>query len=219
MLRTWQSECIEKALDKYLQGHHHFFCQATPGAGKTVMAASIARELLERGEIDLVLCFSPSTSVAQGIKATFSATLQCSFSGVLGSLGASYTYQSIKYLDETFWDTIKRYRVFAVFDEIHHCSFDEDGKSNSWGEQVVCKVQSLAKYTLALSGTPWRSDRFPIAMAEYSNPEGMLLCDYQYGLQAAVRDNVCRRPKIVLIDNEGLSVKDEGQTKSFSSNF
>ncbi len=103
-----------------------------------------------------------------------------------------------------------------MFDEIHHCAFDEDGKSNSWGEQVVCKVQRLAKYTLALSGTPWRSDRLPIAMAEYSDPEGMVVCDYQYTLNQAVKDNVCRRPKIVLVDNDGLSIKDES-SHSFSS--
>ncbi|MGD6736144.1 DEAD/DEAH box helicase [Photobacterium leiognathi subsp. mandapamensis] len=209
MLRLWQSECANKALDKYINGHSHFFCQATPGAGKTIMAADVAKSLLDNDEIDLVLCFSPSSAVAEGIKATFSSYLSCTFSGRLGTLGASYTYQSIKYLDDSFWETLKKYRIFVVFDEIHHCSFDEDGKSNSWGEQVVCKVQRLAKYTLALSGTPWRSDRLPIAMAEYSDPEGMLVCDYQYTLNQAVKDNVCRRPKIVLVDNEGLSIKDE----------
>ncbi|KJF93840.1 diguanylate cyclase, partial [Photobacterium angustum] len=186
MLRFWQSECANKALDKYINGHSHFFCQATPGAGKTIMAADVAKSLLDNDEIDLVLCFSPSSAVAEGIKATFSSYLSCAFSGGLGTLGASYTYQSIKYLDDSFWETLKKYRIFVVFDEIHHCSFDEDGKSNSWGEQVVCKVQRLAKYTLALSGTPWRSDRLPIAMAEYSDPEGMLVCDYQYTLNQAV---------------------------------
>lgn len=217
MLRTWQSECIRTALEKYSKGQTHFFCQATPGSGKTVMAANVAQELLDRQEIDLILCFSPSITVAKSIQSTFAATLKCAFNGGLGSLGASYTYQSIKYLDDTFWQTIQKYRVFAVFDEIHHCSFDENGGSNAWGEQVICKVQRCARYTLALSGTPWRSDCLPIAMAQYSDPEGKLVCDYQYGLQSAVKDNVCRRPKIVLIDNESLSVQNGGDATSFSS--
>ncbi len=145
--------------------------------------------------IDLVLCFSPSLSVAEGMKKTFSWKLECSFNGGLGSLGGSYTYQSIRFLDENFWSTVSKYRVLVVFDEIHHCSFDEEGRSNSWGLEIVTKIQDFARYTLALSGTPWRSDRLPIVMAEYSDPDGKVVCDYQYGLQQAVIDRVCRQPQ------------------------
>lgn len=54
-------------------------------------------------------------------------------------------------------------------------------------------------------------------MAEYSDPDGMLICDYQYGLQQAVVDKVCRRPKIVLIDNEHLSVNAGRDNQHFAS--
>ena len=181
------------------------------------MAAEVAKRLFQEGMIDLVLCFSPSLSVAEGMKKTFSWKLECSFNGGLGSLGGSYTYQSIRFLDENFWNTVSKYRVLVVFDEIHHCSFDDEGRSNSWGLEIVTKIQGFARYTLALSGTPWRSDRLPIVMAEYSDPEGKVVCDYQYGLQQAVEDEVCRRPKIVLIDNEHLSVKVRGDNQYFAS--
>lgn len=218
MLRTWQAECVELAINKFSSNRRpHFFCQATPGAGKTVMAAEVAKRLFQEGMIDLVLCFSPSLSVAEGMKKTFSWKLECSFNGGLGSLGGSYTYQSIRFLDENFWNTVSKYRVLVVFDEIHHCSFDDEGRSNSWGLEIVSKIQGFARYTLALSGTPWRSDRLPIVMAEYSDPDGMLICDYQYGLQQAVVDKVCRRPKIVLIDNEHLSVNDGRDNQHFAS--
>ena len=218
MLRTWQAECVELAINKFSSNRRpHFFCQATPGAGKTVMAAEVAKRLFLEGMIDLVLCFSPSLSVAEGMKKTFSWKLECSFNGGLGSLGGSYTYQSIRFLDENFWNTVSKYRVLVVFDEIHHCSFDDEGRSNSWGLEIVSKIQGLARYTLALSGTPWRSDRLPIVMAEYSDPDGMLICDYQYGLQQAVVDKVCRRPKIVLIDNEHLSVNAGRDNQHFAS--
>jgi len=69
MLRTWQSECIKQALNKYFSRGSHFLCQATPGAGKTIMAAQLAKELFDIGEIDFVLCFSPSLSVAEGCSA------------------------------------------------------------------------------------------------------------------------------------------------------
>lgn len=218
MLRAWQVECAFLAIEKFTSNKHsHFFCQATPGAGKTVMAAEVAGRLFEQGMIDLVLCFSPSLNVAEGMQKTFSWKLECSFNGGLGSLGGSYTYQSIRFLDENFWNTVSKYRVLVVFDEIHHCSFDDEGRSNSWGLEIVSKIQGFARYTLALSGTPWRSDRLPIVMAEYSDPDGKVVCDYQYGLQQAVEDKVCRRPKIVLIDNEHLSVKAGSDNQDFAS--
>ncbi|MEZ8822866.1 DEAD/DEAH box helicase [Vibrio amylolyticus] len=217
MLRQWQSNCVEAALNKYTNGGRNFFCQATPGAGKTVMAAELAKRLFDKGDIDLVLCFSPSLTISKGIRSTFSWKLGCAFNGGMGALGASYTYQSIQFIDEVFWQTIKKYRILAVFDEVHHCSYDEHGNMNSWGEQVVSKIQSLAHYTLALSGTPWRSDLVSIAMAEYSDPEGQLICDFQYGLKQAVDEKVCRAPKIALVDNDHLSVTEGNETKSFTS--
>ncbi|MBF4280206.1 diguanylate cyclase, partial [Vibrio anguillarum] len=217
MLRFWQDQCVQIALNKFEKQHAHFFCQATPGAGKTVMAAELAKQLFIRDEIDLVLCFSPSLTVSESIKRTFSWKLDCSFNGGLGSLGASYTYQTIRFLGDDFWSTMSKHRVFVVFDEIHHCSYEEQGRSNVWGEQVLAKIQGLAKYTLALSGTPWRSDSLPIAMADYTDPEGQLIFDYQYGLKQAIQDQVCRRPKIVLVDNEHLTIDGKGEMQSFSS--
>ncbi|MFN1531608.1 DEAD/DEAH box helicase [Vibrio jasicida] len=218
MLRAWQAKCVSQAINKFVSNRRpHFFCQATPGAGKTVMASEVAKRLFEEDMIDLVLCFSPSLSVAEGMKKTFAWKLKCPFNGGLGSCGGSYTYQSIRFLDEEFWKTINKHRVLVVFDEIHHCSYEEDGRSNSWGIEIVSKIQGLARYTLALSGTPWRSDRLPIVMAEYSDPEGMLICDYQYGLQQAVVDGVCRRPKIALIDSEHLSIKTGSSNQHFAS--
>ncbi|MGR5266459.1 DEAD/DEAH box helicase [Vibrio astriarenae] len=217
MLRTWQQECSERAIQNYKNGQYHFFCQATPGAGKTVLAATIASRLLEDDMVDLVLCFSPSLTVSDGIKRTFSKVLNCTFNGGLGSIGQSLTYQSIQFLSEEFWQTLRNYRVFVVFDEIHHCSGSEYEKANVWGQQILTKIQGLATYTLALSGTPWRSDALPIVMAQYSDPGGQILVDYQYTLKQAVADHVCRAPRIVLVDNEHLSVTNDGKAESFSS--
>ncbi len=217
MLRRWQSECIDAALTKYQAKQAHFFCQATPGAGKTIMAAELAKRLIEMDKVDLVLCFSPSLTVSKGIESTFSWKLNCPFNGGLGSVGASYTYQSIKFFDDYFWSAIKKHRLFVIFDEIHHCSGSDETSANTWGEQVLTKLQTIAKYTLALSGTPWRSDSVPIALATYTTCEGVLQCDYTYSLRSAVKDRVCRAPKIVLVDNEHLSVSEGSETKSFSS--
>lgn len=217
MLRRWQGECSDKALEKYSMGHFHFFCQATPGAGKTVLAANIASRLLQNDMVDLVLCFSPSLTVSDGIKKTFSSILGCTFNGGMGAIGQSLTYQSIQFLNEEFWQTLQNHRVFVVFDEIHHCSGSEVENANIWGQQVLTKIQGLATFTLALSGTPWRSDSLPIVLGEYSDPDGQLLVDYQYTLKQAIDDGVCRAPKIALIDNEHLSVSNSEKVESFSS--
>ncbi|HFQ5226008.1 TPA: DEAD/DEAH box helicase [Vibrio vulnificus] len=217
MLRQWQAECSEKAVQKYKSKQVHFFCQATPGAGKTVLAATIASRLLQDDMIDLVLCFSPSLTVSDGIKRTFSQKLNCTFNGGLGSIGQSLTYQSIQYLNDEFWLTLRNHRVFVVFDEIHHCSGTELENANVWGQQILTRIQSLATYTLAMSGTPWRSDSLPIVMGEYSDPEGQLFVDYQYTLKQAIEDKVCRSPKIVLVDNEHLSVTNDDKIESFPS--
>ncbi|MEZ9200792.1 DEAD/DEAH box helicase family protein [Vibrio splendidus] len=217
MLRQWQVECSEHALQKFRENRQHFFCQATPGSGKTVLAATVASRLLNDDMVDLVLCFSPSLTVSEGIKKTFSQTLNCTFNGGLGSIGQSLTYQSIQFLNDEFWETLRNHRVFVVFDEIHHCSGTELENANVWGQQVLTKIQGLATYTLAMSGTPWRSDSLPIVMGEYSAPDGQLLVDFQYPLKQAIDDGVCRTPKIVLVDNEQLSVSSSEKVESFSS--
>jgi superfamily II DNA or RNA helicase len=206
--RKWQNQCIEIALEHYITTPH-FFCQATPGAGKTRMAAELARQLLEQGKIDLVLCFAPSCQVVDGFRTTFSAVLRRRLDGLIGAIGTASTYQAMEHQDDAFWRLFDDYRVFAVFDEIHHCSGHDPLLSNAWGQQILLKMQDRAAFTLALSGTPWRSDDKGIALARYSNPEGRLICDYRYGLKEAISDGVCRSPRIVLLDNQMLRLQED----------
>lgn len=212
-LRDWQRRCIDTALEHFLSSPH-FFCQATPGAGKTRMAAELARCLLEQGKIDLVLCFAPSCQVVDGFRSTFAAVLGKRLDGLLGAVGAAYTYQAMDYRDEAFWRLLDDYRVFAVFDEIHHCAGHDPLLSNAWGQQILQRIQDRAAFTLALSGTPWRSDDRAIALARYSSPEGHLICDYRYGLREAITDGVCRSPRIALLDNQKVKLTEELETES-----
>ena len=207
-LRSWQSSCVTKAL-KHFTVTPHFFCQATPGAGKTRMAAELASRLLEQDRIDLVLCFAPSCQVVEGFRSTFSEVFGRRLDGQIGAVGAAYTYQAMEYRDESFWQLLDDYRVFVVFDEIHHCAGHDPLLSNAWGQQILHRIQDRAAFTLALSGTPWRSDDKAIALARYSSPEGHLICDYRYGLKDAIADGVCRSPRIVLLDNQKVKLTEE----------
>lgn len=217
MLRAWQKECLSTAIE-YYSTHKHFFCLATPGAGKTVLASEVAAYLFEANQIDFVLCFSPSTEVATAIKRSFSQRLNCNFDGIIGSIGCSYTYQNMRFFNDDYWKLLKNNRVFVVFDEIHHCAGSSVEDANVWGEDIVKNIQDQASYTLALTGTPWRSDLLPIALATYSDPDNQIQCNYTYSLQQAVSDGVCRNPKIVLIDNEEISVTTAKQeSKTYTS--
>src|SRR5690606_22255547 len=146
-LRAWQRECCETALQHY-QSSSHFFCQATPGAGKSRMAAEVARRLLEADDIDLVLCFAPSCQVVDGLANTFYDVLERRFDGRLGSVGMAVTYQGMEYQDASFWKLLDEYRVLAVFDEIHHCAGHDPLLSNSWGQIILQRIQDQAAYTL-----------------------------------------------------------------------
>ncbi len=68
-----------------------------------------------------------------------------------------------------------------------------------------------------MSGTPWRSDSLPIVMSEYSAPDRQLFVDYQYSLEKAIEGKVCRTPKIVLVNNEHLTLSNDEKNESFSS--
>lgn len=217
-LRDWQSSCITLALEHFALTRH-FFCQATPGAGKTRMAAELTSRLLEQNRIDLVLCFAPSCQVVEGFRSTFSAVLGRRIDGQMGAVGAALTYQAMEHRGESFWQLFDNYRVLVVFDEIHHCAGNDSLSSNAWGQQILHRIQGRAAFTLALSGTPWRSDERAIALARYSSPERHLVCDYRYGLRDAVVDGVCRSPRIVLLDNQSVKLMEELSTGSTVRQF
>lgn len=217
-LRQWQQQCIEAALDHF-DITPHFLCQATPGAGKTRMAAALASSLFNQGKIDLVLCFAPSCQVVDGFRKTFANVLDKRLDGLVGAVGGAYTYQAMEHRDDAFWQLLDEFRVLVVFDEIHHCAGHDPLLSNAWGQQILQKIQDRAAYTLALSGTPWRSDDLAIALARYSSPKGELICDYRYGLKEAIADGVCRSPRIVLLDNKRVQLTETLEVKSTAKVF
>ena len=216
-LRKWQSECINKALKQYINGLSHFLALATPGAGKTMMASVLADKLLKNDLIDLIICFSPSSIVSKDFSENLQLIIQERFDGLMGARGHSLTYQNLQYLDGNFWQLFKKYRVFVIFDEIHHCAGSNIDNANAWGEQIIVNIQDKAKYTLALTGTPWRSDASPIVLSKYMHPSNKISCDYIYGLAEAIQDSVCRIPQVIAVDNNHISVIDADETKTFNS--
>ena len=216
-LRKWQFECVNKAIEHYISGITHFLALATPGSGKTLMASELADQLLKKNLVDLIICFSPSSIVSQDFTESLQLKINERFDGLMGARGRSLTYQNLQYLDINFWKLFEKYRVFVIFDEIHHCAGSNIDNANAWGEQIILNIQDKAQFTLALTGTPWRSDAAPIVLSNYMHPSNKISCDYVYGLAEAIQDNVCRIPQIIAIDNNNISVVDDEGTKTFNS--
>lgn len=215
-LRRWQSRCVEQALLKFKNEDNHFLCLATPGAGKTVMAATLAQRLLQLGVVDLVLCFSPSIIVSSDFQQALETHTSSRMDGRLGSKGQSLTYQSMLSLGDAFWALFQTHRVMVIFDEIHHCAGDNLENANAWGQTIIQHIQGRAAYTIALTGTPWRSDRIPIALSSYCQ-HNKIRCDFIYGMAQAIRENVCRAPSITLVDNDRIIVKCGDTTEKYAS--
>ena len=102
-LRNWQADCIDLALAQYQNDQNHFLALATPGAGKTLMATELADSILKRDLVDLIICFSPSSIVAQDFTESLQVKIQERFDGLMGARGRSITYQNLQYLDANFW--------------------------------------------------------------------------------------------------------------------
>lgn len=216
-LRKWQSECISNALKHYSTGETHFLCLATPGAGKTVMASTLAYHLFDANLIDLIICFSPAVVVAEDFRCELEQITGKRIDGLIGSSGSSLTYQSLRNLDDRFWALFDHCRVFVIFDEIHHCAGNSIENSNAWGEKIITHIQGRASYTLALTGTPWRSDQLPVVLANYSDENHMVRCDYQYGLNEAILDGVCRTPVMTAIDNNQVQFQRDNDSNKYRS--
>lgn len=205
MLRNWQARCKNNALETF-KLQTHFLLLASPGAGKTIVAANIAKALYDDDQIDYIVCFAPSKIVCQSIEVTFEKVLHRKFNGRLGAVGVSRTYHSLNTIGDLVND-LSNSRVLVVFDEIHHCAGDGESPANVWGLQVLATIQNLATFTLSLTGTPWRTDTLPIPFAKYADPNGNILCDFQYDMVDAIKENVCRMPQITAIDIEQVIVK------------
>ena len=241
-LRDWQQRCLTTALAQLSPEHPHFLCQATPGAGKMLMAAVLADQLLQRDEIDYVLYLGPSTEVVSRAEETLAEVAGYAMNGGLGARGGCYTYQSLRQCLRALQQLGAQYRVLLIWDESHHAGRwpgTQQG-ANEWGRALLL-LERYMRYTLALSGTPWRTDGRSLPLLRYldippaddeeygqTNDEAplkqRLVPGFVYTLQEAVRDGVCRLPYIHLIDNRYIQLtlthtkhKKPPQQKQFSS--
>lgn len=192
-LRVWQREAFEL----YQRGQpRDFLTVATPGAGKTTFALTIAADLLARGIVERVVIVTPTDHLktqwalaASGIGITLDPSL--AGQGVLGSdfQGFAVTYAGLAVNPNAYRARIEHRSTIVILDEVHHAA-----DALSWGDAVQEACEPAVR-RLALTGTPFRSDDNPIPFVTYApQDDGTMtsVADYSYGYGHALKDRVVR---------------------------
>ncbi|CAN5336395.1 DEAD/DEAH box helicase [soil metagenome] len=192
-LRAWQREALELYL---LHQPRDFLTVATPGAGKTTFALTVAADLLHRGVVQRIVVVTPTdhlkTQWAQAA-GRLGINLDPLVAG-RGALSADFQGFAITYAGLAANPTahrvrIERFRTFVILDEVHHAA-----DALSWGDAVLEACEPATR-RLALTGTPFRSDDNPIPFVTYEpGADGVSrsVADYSYGYGPALKDGVVR---------------------------
>lgn len=194
-LRSWQIEARSATLEAYHSGKKDFLCVATPGAGKTKFALSIAYELKREKLIDRIVIVTPSENLKRqwAFEAANFAGLDIDpdFTNSHGIETSDFHGIAITYAllgqDKKGIHAQNSFnkRTFVIFDEIHHA-----GDVLTWGKAVQNSFDN-AIYRLAISGTAFRSDdaKIPFIIYDENNTS---MADYTYSYERSIKENVCR---------------------------
>jgi superfamily II DNA or RNA helicase len=193
-LRGWQKD----AYHEYFRiSRRDFLLVATPGAGKTSCALTVAAELLARREVAALTVVTPTEHLkyqwAQAA-ARFGIAIDPAYRNAQGRAGADFAGVAVTYAQVAAHPALHRQRtenrrMLVIFDEIHHA-----GDALSWGD-AVREAFDPARRRLALTGTPFRSDANPIPFVSYLDEPGggqRSASDYVYGYGPALEDGVVR---------------------------
>jgi superfamily II DNA or RNA helicase len=214
-LRKWQQE----ALEKYRTANKaDFLVTATPGAGKTQFALTVAEKLLAAKQIDTVVIIVPTDHLrTQWSDAAIerSIFLDPSLSNKNNLIPPDFNGYVATYAQVAMNPGIHLARVthngrktLVIFDEIHHA-----GDGLSWGLGIEMAFRP-AKRRLALTGTPFRTGDEIIPFVKYDREsDGSLIShtDYAYGYKEALADGVVRPVSFAAYSGETSWSNNAGQ--------
>lgn len=215
-LREWQGLALKAFL-----AHEHvdFLVSATPGSGKTTLALTTARKLLDDGSIERAIIVVPTDPLRQqwadageahGI--SLMPVSEPADYDKPGYNGCVVTYQQLAAgTGAELARRLTRFPTLAIIDEIHHA-----GEKCSWGNSLRHALAHCTK-RLSLTGTPWRSDsRDPIPFVKYHD-SGKVCTDFAYEYGDSVADGVCRRVDFHFYDGNARWADAARAKRSFES--
>jgi superfamily II DNA or RNA helicase len=174
-----------------------FLAVATPGAGKTTFALTVAADLLNRRVVERITVVAPTEHLKQQwaeAAERVGIPLDPAYAAGKGKTSADYvgiavTYAGVGVNPLAMRIRTERFKTLVILDEIHHA-----GDALSWGEGVR-EAFEPAKRRLALTGTPFRSDVNPIPFVTYAPGDDGIprsAADFTYGYGEALADHVVR---------------------------
>ncbi|QGN35236.1 DEAD/DEAH box helicase [Microlunatus sp. Gsoil 973] len=193
-LRAWQAAALEKY---FADNPKDFLAVATPGAGKTSFALTLAANLFARRTIDRVVVVAPTEHLkTQWAEAAdkINIPIDPNFGSKQGRTskdfkGIALTYAGVAANPLALRIRVEGFKTLVILDEVHHA-----GDSMGWGD-AVREAFEPATRRLALTGTPFRSDANPIPFVRYE-PDGSgalrSVADYSYGYGPALQDGIVR---------------------------
>lgn len=193
-LRAWQAAAMQQYVDEQPRD---FLAVATPGAGKTTFALTVASELLGRRIVDRVIIVAPTEHLkTQWAEAAGRAGIPIdpNYSAGQGRtsgefVGVAVTYAGVAVNPLAMRIRTERFKTLVILDEVHHA-----GDALSWGEGVREAFEEATR-RLCLTGTPFRSDINPIPFVTYAPGEDGIprsVADFTYGYAEALADHVVR---------------------------
>ncbi|HET9971147.1 MAG TPA: DEAD/DEAH box helicase [Streptosporangiaceae bacterium] len=193
-LRGWQQDAYH---EYFRLPRRDFLLVATPGAGKTTYALTVAAELLARREVMFLTIVTPTEHLKHqwaAAAARFGIAIDSAYRNAQGRAGADFAGVAVTYAQVAAHPALHRQRTenrrtLVIFDEIHHA-----GDAMSWGDAVK-EAFDPARRRLALTGTPFRSDANPIPFVTYVDEPGgskRSSSDYVYGYGPALENGVVR---------------------------
>ncbi|MFC1419314.1 DEAD/DEAH box helicase [Streptacidiphilus cavernicola] len=191
-LRAWQQAAMERYVE---QQPRDFLAVATPGAGKTTFALTLASYLLHQHVVQQITVVAPTEHLKkQWAEAAARIGIRLDPGYSSGPLSKDYqgiviTYAGVGVNPMLHRNRVEQRKTLVILDEIHHA-----GDSKSWGE-ACAEAFEPATRRLALTGTPFRSDTNPIPFVGYeAGNDGIRksVADFTYGYGHALEDHVVR---------------------------
>lgn len=195
LLRSWQADAV--ADYERVATRSDYLVTATPGAGKTALALTVARRLVDRRDIERVIVCAPTDHLRgqwAHAAARIGLPLDPGLSNNVGPVGVDYlgyvsTYAQVAAKPLLHRRRTETRRTLVILDEVHH-----GGDGLSWGD-AIREAFDPARRRLALTGTPFRTAAETIPFVHYEpDPDGGLrsVADFTYGYRDALRDHVVR---------------------------